>query len=294
MKPAELDNLKITVLADDSVLYESPYLGQHGVSLLVEGTSGQEIKRVLVDVGQNSDALLYNMSAMGISPSTIDAVLLTHCHYDHTQGLANILRQIGAKGTPVFAHPDIFRLHFITEPYHRHVGIMQNDSKANCETAGGRFCLSKDPHLIMPGIMTTGEVPRVTDFEETGLALKTIENGMVKNDPVLDDISLIARIKDKGLIIVTGCSHAGIVNILRHSMDVMDCRMIAGIIGGFHLVESSNELIDRTVEELSKLDIAWICAGHCTGFKAQVELNRVFGSRFNPLRTGMRFEFPTP
>jgi 7,8-dihydropterin-6-yl-methyl-4-(beta-D-ribofuranosyl)aminobenzene 5'-phosphate synthase len=93
----QLDSLKITVLAEDSVLYESPYLGQHGVSFLLEGASGKERKNILVDVGQNSEALLHNMKIMGISPSIIDAVVLTHCHYDHTQGIANMLRQIGKK-----------------------------------------------------------------------------------------------------------------------------------------------------------------------------------------------------
>jgi 7,8-dihydropterin-6-yl-methyl-4-(beta-D-ribofuranosyl)aminobenzene 5'-phosphate synthase len=289
---AQLDYLKITALAEDSVLYESPYLGQHGISFLLEATIGEECKRILVDVGQNAEALLYNMSVMGISPSTIDALVLTHCHYDHTKGLANMLRQIGGQEIPVFAHPDIYRLHFITEPYHRHVGMMQDDSMSNCETAGGRFCLSRDPVMIMPGVMTTGEVPRRTEFEEVGIALKTIKNGVVKNDDVLDDISLIAHIKERGLIIVTGCSHAGIVNIARHSMDVMACSKIEGIIGGIHLVEASDALINRTVEALSELDISWICAGHCTGFKAQMELCRVFGDGFSPLRTGMKFEIP--
>ncbi len=92
-----LDNLRIAVLAEDSVLYESPYLGQHGVSFLVEGVSGRKTKRILVDVGQNSEALLYNMRIMGISPSVIDAIVLTHCHYDHTQGVAHILRETGKK-----------------------------------------------------------------------------------------------------------------------------------------------------------------------------------------------------
>ena len=110
-----LDKLGITVLAEDSVLYESPYLGQHGVSFLLEGVSGGNIKRILVDVGQNSDALLSNMRTMGISPSIINAIVLTHCHYDHTQGIARMLREIGKKDVRVIAHPSIFRL-LITNP----------------------------------------------------------------------------------------------------------------------------------------------------------------------------------
>ena len=285
-----LDNLRITVLAEDSVLYESPYLGQHGVSFLVEGVSGGNKKIILVDVGQNPAALLSNMQTMGISPSIIDTIVLTHCHYDHTQGIVHILKGIGKKDVRVIAHPSIFRLHFITQPYPRHVGIMPGDSKTEIEKAGGSLSLTKDPLVIMPGIMTTGEVKRKTEFEEVRIGLKTIENGRIVDDLMLDDISVIANVRDKGLVIVTGCSHAGIINIANQTIEVTGSNKIEGIVGGLHLVEASDTVIRRTVEELSKLSVAWISAGHCTGFKAQVELYLAFGERFSPLHTGMQFE----
>jgi 7,8-dihydropterin-6-yl-methyl-4-(beta-D-ribofuranosyl)aminobenzene 5'-phosphate synthase len=285
-----LDNLRITVLAEDSVLYESPYLGQHGVSFLLEGVSGGNIKRILVDVGQNSEALLSNMKTMGIFPSTINAIVLTHCHYDHTQGIARMLREIGRKDIQVIAHPSIFRLHFVTEPYPRHVGIMPGDSKADIEKAGGSLSLTKDPVVIMPGMITTGEVKRRTEFEEARLGLKTIENGMIVDDLMLDDISVIANVKDKGLVIITGCSHAGIINIANQAIEVTGCDKIEGVIGGLHLVGASDTVIRRTVEELSKLNVIWVSAGHCTGFKAQVELYLAFREKFLPLHTGMQFQ----
>jgi len=285
-----IDYLKITVLAEDSVLYESPYLGQHGVSFLLEGVSGGNTRRILVDVGQNSDALLSNMRTMGISPSIVDAIVLTHCHYDHTQGVARMLREIGKNDVQVIAHSSIFRLHFITQPYPRHVGIMPGDSKVEIEKAGGSLSLTKDPLVIMPGIMTTGEVKRRTDFEGVRIELKTIENEMVVDDPMLDDISVIANVRDRGLVIVTGCSHAGIINIANHAIEVAGGNKIEGIIGGLHLVDASDTIIKRTVEEFSKLNVAWISGGHCTGFKAQVELYLAFGERFLPLHTGMQFE----
>jgi len=285
-----LDNLRITVLAEDSVLYESPYLGQHGVSFLVEGVSGGNKKIILVDVGQNSEALLSNMRTMGISPSIINAIVLTHCHYDHTQGIVRMLKEIGKKDVWVIAHPSIFRLHFITQPYPRHVGIMPGDSKVEIEKAGGSLSLTKDPLVIMPGIMTTGEVKRQTEFEEVRIVLKTIENGMVVDDLMLDDISVIANVKDKGLVIITGCGHAGIINIANQAIEVTGCNKIEGIIGGLHLVEASDTVIRRTIDELSKLNVAWISAGHCTGFKAQVEFYLALGERFLPLHTGVQFE----
>jgi 7,8-dihydropterin-6-yl-methyl-4-(beta-D-ribofuranosyl)aminobenzene 5'-phosphate synthase len=285
-----LDSLRISVLAEDSVLYESPYLGQHGVSFLLEGVSGENTKRILVDVGQNSEALLYNMRTMGISPSIIDAIVLTHCHYDHTQGVANLLWEIGKKDVQVIAHPSIFRLHFVTEPYPRHVGIMQGDSQVEMEKAGASLSLTREPFIIMPGIITTGEVRRKTEFEGGSMGLKTIENGMVIADLIFDDISVVANVRDKGLVIITGCSHAGIINIANHAIEITGCDKIEGIIGGLHLVEATDTVIKRTIEELSKLNVSWISAGHCTGFKAQVELYLAFGDRFSPLHTGTKFE----
>ena len=286
----ELNSLKITVLTEDSVLYESHYLGQHGVSFLLEGAKGSDVMRILVDVGQNSQALLSNMKLMNISPSIIDAIVLTHCHYDHTQGVAKMLKEIGRRDIQVIAHRDIFRLNFVTEPYLRHVGIMPGDSREEIEKAGGSLLLTKDPVKLMSGITTTGEVKRQTDFEQVGIALKTIEGGEVVDDQMLDDISVVANVNGKGLVIVTGCSHAGIVNIARHAMELTGCEKIEGIIGGLHLVDASDVRIKRTSEELAKLNPKWICVGHCTGFKAQVELYLAFGERFSPLQTGMQFE----
>ena len=230
------------------------------------------------------------MRSIGIIPSVIDAIVLTHCHYDHTQGVARLLGKIGKKDVQVVAHPNIFRLHFITEPYPRYVGIMPLDAKVEIEKVGGNLSLTKDPLVIMPGVMTTGEVRRQTEFEKVTVAVKTIENGIVVDDLMLDDISVVANVKDKGLVIITGCSHAGIINIVNQAIDVTGSSRVDGIIGGLHLVEASDAVIKRTVDEFSKLHVAWISAGHCTGFRAQAELYLAFGERFSPLRAGMTFE----
>ena len=286
----KLDSLQITVLAEDSVLYESPYLGQHGLSFLLEGRRGETTRTILVDVGQNSPALLGNMRMMNIRPAIIDAVVLSHCHYDHTQGIVAMLKEIGKKELRVVAHSDIFRTHFVIEPYRRHVGVMPGDSGEEMEKAGGRLFLTKDPLEVMPGIVTTGEVKRQTDFEEVGIELKTIENGRIRADPMLDDISVVANVRGKGLVIVAGCSHAGIVNIVKHAIELTGCDQIEGIVGGLHLVDAPDARTKRTVEEVCKLNPKWICAGHCTGFKAQVELYLALGERFSPLHTGMKLE----
>lgn len=289
----ELDQLKITVIAEDSVAYESPLLGQHGVSFLLAAERDRFTKNILVDVAQNPTALLENINILGIDLSSVDAVVLTHCHYDHTQGLVKILKEIGKKDIPVIAHPDIFRLNFITDPYLRHVGVVDEDKQANIEASGGILYLTRDPLEIMPGLITTGEVERTTDFEEVGINLCTIENGRVKPDLMLDDISLIANVKGKGVVIVTGCSHAGIVNITKQAVKLTGTEKIQGIIGGFHLIDaigSAETRIKKTVQALKAHGPDWIYAGHCTGFMAQVELYNTFKEHFSPLHTGMIVE----
>jgi len=291
MNPSDLlSNLKITVLAEDSVQYESPLLGQHGISFLLEAKSQDECRRILVDVGQNASALLHNMRLLGIQPSAIDALFLTHCHYDHTQGTVEVLKAVGKKGFPVVAHPDTFRPHFVKDPYLRHVGVMPEDSRTKIEEAGGFLFLTTDPFPFVPGITTTGEVRRQTDFEEVGIALFTLVDGRLVQDGMMDDISLVAQVQDKGLVIVTGCSHAGIVNIVKHSVEQTGENRIAAILGGFHLLAASKERIGRTAEALSQFDIELISAGHCTGFKAQAALYQIFKDRFKPLQTGMTFD----
>lgn len=287
-----LDRMNLTVVAEDSVLYESPYWGQHGVSFLVEAYHRNIRKNTLVDVGQNHEALLHNMKEMNISPEIIDSIVLTHCHYDHTLGVVEMLRAIGKEDLPVIAHPSIFRLNFIDNPYLRHVGVMQVDSKDQIEANGGTLYLTDDPFQLMPGLITTGEVKRQTDFEEVGIALKTInEEGKIIVDSMDDDISLVANFKDKGIVIITGCSHAGIVNIVKQAVEISEKEKIESIIGGFHLVEAPLDRIKKTVEALSEFDINTIFAGHCTGFRAQAELYHIFKDKFLPLQTGMRFEF---
>ncbi|MGQ9702827.1 MAG: MBL fold metallo-hydrolase [bacterium] len=287
-----LDKLIVTIVAEDSVLYESPYLGQHGISLYIEAFKNGYKKNILMDVGQNPDALLYNMSKMNIDPKSIDMMVLSHCHYDHTQGVSRLLKEIGKNDLPVIAHPSIFRLNFIASPYLRHVGVMNSDSKEKIEESGGTLFLTSDPFQIMPGLITTGEVRRQTDFEEVGIPLKTItDDNKIVEDKMRDDISVIANLKDEGMIILTGCSHAGIVNILKHSIEMTGVNKIKAVIGGLHLIEAPMERIKKTAESLSKFDINLISAGHCTGFEAQVELYNIFKQKFLPLHTGMKFVF---
>ena len=288
-----LDSLSVRLVAEDSVMYESPYWGQHGISFYVTAMKNGFVRHILIDVGQSHEALLHNMKLMGIDPASIDAIVLTHCHYDHTQGLVEVLKEIGKTDIPVIAHPDLFRLNFIDKPYLRHVGVMSSDARSNLEKMGASFFLTADSLQLMPGLVTTGYIQRQTDFEEVGIPLKTIDTqNRIVQDSMNDDISVIGAVKGKGLVILSGCSHAGIVNITKHAIAISGISEVASIIGGLHLIEAPMDRIVKTVEALDSLGAGSIYAGHCTGFNAQVELRKKFGTRFLPLQTGNYFEFP--
>jgi len=287
----QLDELEIIVMAEDSVMYESPYLGQHGISLLARATGGGTTKHILMDVGQNPMGLLYNFRQMNIDPACIDAIVITHCHYDHTQGLAEIVAATGKKDLPVIAHPAMFRLNFITAPFLRHVGVMSGDSEDKLRAAGAELYLTTDPLELMPGLFTTGEVKRQTDDEEVGIGgLATLDKGKVKKDEMLDDVSIVAQVKGHAPLVMTGCSHAGIVNIVKQVSSMCGTREFENVLGGFHLIEASDDRITKTVAGLAEFKMHAIMPGHCTGFRAQAALYAAFGKAFTNLQTGMRIK----
>jgi len=291
MANAQLDSLRVTVLVDDCVSYNSSKLvAVHGVSYLLEAKKDDRTYTILVDVGSNHDVLLNNMEALGVIPSAIDAIVLTHCHWDHTRGISKMVKTIGKTQLPVIAHPAIFRNVFVNTPFLRYTGMDTEDRPEQIEACGGKLLLSRQPIIITQGLITTGEVERVTDFEGPGPAYR-LEQGNLVADNMPDDISVVANVKEEGLVIVSGCSHAGIVNISLQSRRITNVSKIAAIIGGFHLVNADEEKLSKTVQGLVDIQPGFVSAGHCTGFEAQYALKSAFGERFQPMECGNRYAF---
>jgi 7,8-dihydropterin-6-yl-methyl-4-(beta-D-ribofuranosyl)aminobenzene 5'-phosphate synthase len=273
--------MRIYVVVEDYSGYESPFLGQHGVSFLIE----KDGKRVLFDTGQSAEPLLYNMKLLGIDPASIDYVFLSHCHYDHTGGLLGVLKAIG-KRIPVIAHPTIFRRHFITHPYLREVGVPFRREEIE-ELA--HLYLTSDPIEIVEGVYSTGEIRNREEFERTELEVYTLDNGRIVRDTLMDDMSIVAKTPE-GIVVVSGCSHAGIVSIVKHAIRLTGEERVRAVIGGFHLIDASDERIRRTVEEFKRLGVEEVYTGHCTGLRAEAAFLEAYGERFHKLHSGMVIE----
>lgn len=285
-----LYKLRVTVLAENSVPHKSRLLGQHGVSFWLEAKTGTGERRFLIDVGQHADALLFNAAELGIALEKTDAVVLTHCHYDHTGALVPVLRAIGREELPVIAHPGLFRHNFVTAPFFQQLGMRNGNQPEDIRAAGGRLILAKDALELMPGLSTSGEIPVVTDFEETVTVRRTLDDaGHVVLDPMRDEIAVKAHIEGKGVVVLAGCSHPGIVNILKQTTTPSD--KVLAIIGGLHLVDASDERIAKTVSALAGFNPALLATGHCTGRKAEAALSARLGDRVAPLGPGTVFEF---
>jgi 7,8-dihydropterin-6-yl-methyl-4-(beta-D-ribofuranosyl)aminobenzene 5'-phosphate synthase len=264
--------LKITTLSENTAGLGN-FLGEWGLSILVE-TGGLNI---LFDTGQSISAS-HNADLLGIELGKINRIVLSHGHYDHTGGLRQILRRI-KRGIEIIAHPDIWQIKYSRRQGQedRYIGIPFH--RQTLESLGAKFNLSKKPVRITADIITTGEIPMVTDYEEIEPYLVVKEKGGFKPDKLLDDQALIINTKP-GLVVVLGCAHRGIINTLYHARELSGAKTIHTVVGGCHLMDASEERIRVTIATLKELGVQRIGVSHCTGLPAAAIMAQEFGEGF--------------
>ena len=281
-----LDRLELCVVVDDVAGQDSALLAQHGLSVWLEGMVEGKSLRILLDVGQNFETLRHNMALLGLAPERLDALVLSHGHYDHTGGLASLVRASG-KPLPVVGHPDLFRPILCLDPGPQSIGVAPGDQLDAVQRAGGVPMLSVDPVPLGPGVCTTGVIPRRSDVETVRLSSFTVKNGELHTDLLEDDLAVGVLVRGRGVVVVTGCSHAGIVNVVHRVLELFPGAPLDGVLGGFHLGAASEERLARTVGALAELRPRWIAPGHCTGFEAQRAFRERFGEAFVRPHAGM-------
>lgn len=277
--------MKVTVVVDNSVPIsaKSPFLSEHGYSLLIEYGS----KKVLFDTGQ-SQAVVHNLSLLGTSPGELDALVLSHGHYDHAGGLMHLL-QHREQSLPLYAHSDIFMPRYsVSGGSRRFIGIPY--AQEQLTSLGVEWRFGKTPTEIFSALWFSGQIPRLTGYETGDDKLVVNCGGCDCQDEINDDAALYFA-QNESLVIIGGCTHAGLVNTVKHGLEVTGAKRLKGWIGGTHLGPVSKEQQEKTLDFLEQMQPEFILSAHCTGFDMMAELKRRFGSRFIPGFVNAAIEF---
>jgi len=260
-------------------------LAEWGLSILVE----TEKTSVLLDTGSSISAA-HNVDALGIDLSKVEKIVLSHGHYDHTGGLRQVLQKM-RKDIEIIAHPDVWQAKYARrkdEP-DRYIGIPFQRNEL--ESLGATFNLATKPVRIGEDIMTTGEIPMVTSFEQVDTGLFVKEDTGWQPDKIMDDQALIVN-TESGLVVILGCAHRGIVNTLHHARQLTDRETIYAVVGGSHLINTSEERLWQTIDALRELHVQRLGLCHCTDLPAASVLAQEFGESFFFNRAGTVIELP--
>ena len=266
-------------------------IAEHGFSMLVTVRKGGSAHRVLFDAGTSPDGVVENMRRLDVNPGSIEAIVCSHGHFDHTTGLDGLIRKLGRANMPVLIHPHFWRRRRVMLPGIEPLEIPSVSRRA-LEDAGFDVLEAAQPSFLLDGsVLVTGEVPRVTGYEPGFPPQQAWLGGRWEPDPlVLDDQAMVINVRDKGLVVLTGCGHAGIVNICRHTVGLTGGQPLYAAMGGFHLNGPLFEpLIPRVLDDLHAMGPQVLVPAHCTGWRAQHAMSRRFGEAFVPNTVGSRF-----
>ncbi len=274
----------------NNIVGESPFLAEHGISILIKilGEDKEEIH--LLDCGKSDSTLLHNIEAYGIDPSQLlfQTIILSHGHYDHTGGMKGLLENM-SQTVPIIGHPDIFISRITYVDGFRSISCPFTQSEIR--QAGGELLLTRDPVTINDFLMTTGEIPRRNKFEINPFFRKICNDQWV-TDEVDDDLSLIIHVNKESFFLLCGCCHAGLINTLERVKELTGKEKCYGIMGGLHLVGASRERIDFTINELQKWNPEVIIPLHCSGREAMCALKNYFPKRTKLFSCGDSFSLP--
>lgn len=309
----EVDSLEIISLMDnyiDVLLRNSPgvtrppvaidgdipsntLIAEHGLSFLLKVKKANISHTILFDCGYTNFGVPHNMDILGMSPTQIEAIVLSHGHMDHTGSLYPIIDAIG-RSIPLIVHPDAFIFpRFFGLDDGRKLTFPQTLKRDDIKNKGVNLIENKSPRLLADNMMmVTGEVERVTDFEK-GLPNASLErDGKIVHDPISDDQAIAVNVKGKGLVVISGCAHAGIINTVLYSKKITGIEKLHGVLGGFHLSGPVFEpIIEKTIAEFKKMSPELITPMHCTGWTAIKRFSEEFPSSFLLNGVGTSYTF---
>ena len=296
-----VDNVALTILVDnkadlivessDHVRYftDEPLLAEHGFSVLIQLEDAE--KKILWDAGVSKMALIENIRRMKLDCASITKIALSHGHLDHYAAITNLLIEMDllpedkewdasinagdieewleSSRIPIIAHPAAFRERWWEKDDGTMVGPFLPPPAQEWQAVGAKLVLSEDPYKLAPGCWTTGYISR-TSFEESGRSrkLRYRSSSDFFPDDLEDDQAIVINVEGKGLIVLSGCAHSGIVNTVNHAKDLFKIDSIYAVIGGFHLARATDDEIDQTIDFIQNIEARLVIPSHCTGFRA--------------------------
>lgn len=267
-------------------------IAEHGFAALVTVRRGTERTTLLFDTGLSPDGMVVNAERLGISFDDVQAVVLSHGHFDHAGGLAGLARTVRGRGLPMVLHPAVWTRRRLAPPEGTAVELPTLSRRA-VEAEGFTVVERRTPSVLAAdGVLITGEIDRTTEYER-GMPPphQAYADGDWRHDPmVVDDQALVVHLRGRGLVVLTGCGHAGVVNTVRHALRLTGVGTLHAVLGGFHLGGPAFEpIIPPTVAALTELSPALVAPGHCTGWRAQHALAAAFPDAWVPPSAGTRY-----
>ncbi|MGB8412145.1 MAG: MBL fold metallo-hydrolase [Candidatus Binatus sp.] len=266
-------------------------IAEHGFSAVVKVACNGGGESLLFDTGLSRDGMMHNFEVLGIKPREIQAIVLSHGHIDHTNGLLAVTSRLGRRKIPLVMHPEAMLARKVVLPDGRETSLPPPDKRA-LRSQGVELVEERGASTLLGGlVLITGQIPRTTEFEH-GFPIHWAKvSGKWRPDPLInDDQAAVVNVRDKGLVILTGCGHAGLVNTIRCACELTGVERVHAVIGGFHLSGPLFEpLIEPTINALREFAPDIIVPAHCTGWRATHAIAHEFPEAFVQNSVGTRF-----
>jgi len=305
----EVDKLSIWILADNYYDTNEPdskigkryrsvsgksMSAQHGLSYYIETVVNGQTNACMFDFGLDPVSVLNNIALLGLDIGKTKAFSLSHGHYDHYTGAISILKQNQSKlapGTPFYVGEEAFNRRYSLRPGATEPTDVGQLSREDIEALGVKVVETKTPTEIIPGAYVSGKIERVTSYEKGSASQQVKRGDKIESDIFPGEQAVIFNVKGKGLVVLSGCSHCGIVNTVKHAQKVSGTEKVHAIMGGFHLIVAKPDLIQSTVADIKAMKPDHIVGTHCTGFRALVALSREMPEAFSVNTSGTKYTF---
>jgi len=285
------DVVKRPIFRNGDEIPTDTVIAEHGLSMLVRTFQKEESHSILFDTGHNKTSVQFNLKQLGIDISAVEAIVLSHFHMDHTGGLYPILEEL-SWSVPLVVHPEVFTSpRFLKWPDGRMERFPNTLVREDLMDRGATILESQVPVPLANGtILVTGEIERKTTFEKGFPIARMMQDGELVFDPIRDDQALVVCLKGKGLVVISGCAHSGIVNTVLYSRKITGIETVYAILGGFHLTGPFFEpIIEDTVAALMEIGPKVLVPMHCTGWKAMNRFYEAFPDVFILNSVGSKF-----